>query len=184
MTNNKKEKNKMELIVSASTNQKKYINAPEGIHDAICCDVYYAGFLDSSYQGKTEKKHKVVIVWQLSEKMDDGRPYTISRRYNFGKDPAMLQIFETSTIFKDLKSWFGKAPPTDFALEKLVGQNCQIVVAHNETDGKTYANVENVLKAGKSRLVVTKDYVRKKDQAPKEQPVAVNYSPEGSNVAF
>jgi hypothetical protein len=69
-------------------------------------------------------------------------------------------------------------------VEKLIGANCQIVVQHNERDGSTYANVIAVLKAGKAKLTVTKDYTRAKDRAPKEQPVAANYSPEGSNVPF
>jgi len=85
-----------------------------------------------------------------------------------------------------LKSWFGKPPPNNFDLEKLIGQNCQIVVTHNERDGTTYANVQSVLKPGKAKLKVDPDFVRFEDRKPKPA-VAVAASTAGKdddNVPF
>lgn len=137
-----------------------YTPAPEGVHDAVCCDVADLGIVETTWQGETKSQHKVRIVWQLATKMEDGRPFSIGRRYG-------LTLHEKSSLFKDLKTWFGKAPPDNFDLEKLIGQNCQIVVVHNERDGSTYANVQSVLKAGKARLKVDPDFVRFKDREPK-----------------
>ena len=137
-----------------------YTPAPEGVHDAVCCDVADLGVVETTWQGETKSQHKVRIVWQLATKMEDGRPFSIGRRYG-------LTLHEKSSLFRDLKTWFGKAPPDNFDLEKLIGQNCQIVVVHNERDGSTYANVQSVLKAGKAKLKVDPDFVRFKDREPK-----------------
>jgi len=140
------------------------------------------GIVETTWQGETKQQHKVRIVWQLAAKMEDGRPLSIGRRYG-------LTLHEKSSLFKDLKTWFGKAPPDNFDLEKLIGQNCQIVVTHNERDGTTYANAQSVLKAGKTKLKVDPDFVRFKDREPK-RALAVsavrntNTDADGNDIPF
>ena len=126
----------------------------------MCCDVADLGVVETTWQGETKSQHKVRLVWQLAAKMEDGRPFSIGRRYG-------LTLHEKSSLAKDLKSWFGKPPPDNLDLEKLIGQNCQIVVTHNERDGTTYANVQSVLKPGKTKLKVDPDFVRFKDREVK-----------------
>lgn len=143
-------------LIASRGNSGTYTPAPEGTWDAVLCDVVDLGLCDTQYG----KKHQIRLVWQISEKMEDGRPFTIGRRYG-------LSLNEKSSLFKDVKSWFGKVPPAELDLEKLIGQNCQVVVQHNERDGSTYANVIAVLKAGKAKLKVSPDYTRAKDRDPK-----------------
>jgi hypothetical protein len=147
----------MAIIATKPNTNGTYTPAPEGVHDAVCCDVADLGIVETTWQGETKSQHKVRLVWQLGTKMEDGRPYSIGRRYG-------LTLHEKSSLAKDLKSWFGKPPPDNFDLEKLIGQNCQIVVTHNERDGTTYANVQSVLKPGKTKLKVDPDFVRFKDR--------------------
>ena len=45
-------------------------------------------------------------------------------------------------------------------------------MTHNERDGQVYANVQSVLKPGKTKLKVDPDFVRFKDREPR-QPVGV-----------
>jgi hypothetical protein len=162
----------MALIATRGSNGT-YTPAPEGTWDAVLCDVKDLGLCDTQYG----KKHQIRLVWQISEKMEDGRPFTIGRRYG-------LSLNEKSSLFKDVKSWFGKIPPAELDLEKLIGQNCQLVIQHSEKDGTTYANVIAVLKAGKAKLKVSEDYTRVKDRAPKEPAAVAHYSPPDSNVPF
>lgn len=150
----------MAIVASKPQSNGTYTPAPEGVHDAVCCDVADLGIVETTWQGETKQQHKVRIVWQLAAKMEDGRPFSIGRRYG-------LTLHEKSSLFKDLKTWFGKAPPDNFDLEKLIGQNCQIVVVHNEREGQVYANVQSVLKAGKTKLKVDPEFVRFKDREPK-----------------
>ena len=172
----------MAIIATKPNTNGTYTPAPEGVHDAVCCDVADLGIVETTWQGETKSQHKVRIVWQLGTKMEDGRPYSIGRRYG-------LTLHEKSSLAKDLKSWFGKPPPDNFDLEKLIGQNCQIVVTHNERDGTTYANVQSVLKAGKSKLKVDPDFVRFKDREPKPAMAVAatrvgDQDGDGNNVPF
>jgi len=150
----------MAIIAMKPNSNGTYTPAPEGVHDAVCCDVADLGIVETTWQGETKSQHKVRLVWQLAAKMEDGRPYSIGRRYG-------LTLHEKSSLAKDLKSWFGKPPPDNFDLEKLIGQNCQLVIVHSERDGTTYANVQSVLKAGKTKLKVDPDFVRFKDREPR-----------------
>ena len=164
----------MAIIAMKPNSNGTYTPAPEGVHDAVCCDVADLGIVETTWQGETKSQHKVRLVWQLAAKMEDGRPYSIGRRYG-------LTLHEKSSLAKDLKSWFGKAPPDNLDLEKLIGQNCQLVIVHSERDGQVYANVQSVLKPGKTKLKVDPDFVRFKDREPKPA-VAVAASPRNTDT--
>jgi len=43
-----------------------FIPAPAGTHPAICCDVVDLGEVEVTFQGKTQRKHKIVICPQRS----------------------------------------------------------------------------------------------------------------------
>ena len=100
----------MAILAMKPPTNGTYTPAPEGVHDAVCCDVADLGIVETTWQGETKSQHKVRIVWQLGTKMEDGRPYSIGRRYG-------LTLHEKSSLFKDLKTWFGKAPPDNFDLK-------------------------------------------------------------------
>jgi hypothetical protein len=151
-----------------------YTPATEGSHDAVFCDVEDLGVVETQYG----KKHQVRIVWQLAAKMDDGRPFTIGRRYG-------LSLHEKSALFKDLKSYAKKAPPQNLDLETLIGKPCQILVTHTERDGSTYANVQAVLPAGKAKVTVDKDFVRKCLRSGTAETVRIGEEDgDGNNVPF
>jgi len=132
------------------------------------------GIIETQYG----KKHQVRIVWQLGLKMEDGRPYTIGRRYG-------LSLHEKAALFKDLKSYAKKAPPQNLDLETLIGKPCQILVTHTERDGSTYANVQAVLPAGKVKVTVDKDFVRKCLRSGTAETVRIGEEDgDGNNVPF
>ena len=151
-----------------------YTPATEGSHDAVFCDVEDLGIVETQYG----KKHQVRIVWQLAAKMEDGRPFTIGRRYG-------LSLHEKAALFKDLKSYAKKAPPQNLDLETLIGKPCQILVTHTERDGSTYANVQAVLPAGKVKVTVDKDFVRKCLRSGTAETVRIGEEDgDGNNVPF
>ena len=139
-----------------------YTPAPEGSHDAVFCDVVDLGMVDGTYG----KKHLVQVVWQLAVKMEDGRPFTVSRRYG-------LSLHEKAALYKDLKSYAKKAPPANLDLETLIGKPCTVLVVHAERDGSTFANVQALLPAGAKKLTVDKDFLRKKDRSATGGPATV-----------
>lgn len=137
---------------------KEYTPAPEGVHNAVCVDVADLGMVS----GQFGTQHKVKIVWELEEEMEDGRRFTVQKWYT-------ASLHEKSNLAKDLRAWRGKPFSQDelkeFDLEKVMGAPCQLVVVHNDSDnGQTYANVQTILKAGATKLKPTGDYVRHKDR--------------------
>ena len=150
-----------------------YTPAPQGNHDAVFCDVEDLGVVETQYG----KKHQIRLVWQLAEKMEDGRPFTIGRRYG-------LSLHEKAALFKDLKTYAKKAPPQNLDLETLIGKPCQILVTHVERDGSTYANVQAVLPAGAKKVTVDKAFVRKINRNGASTTTATELDHDGNPVPF
>lgn len=150
-------------IIATGGSGTTFKPAPAGVHTAVCCDVVDMGLLEVTYAGQTKKQHKVRLVWQIEELMDDGKPFIVQKRYT-------LSLHEKSNLRLDLQSWRGRAFTDDelrgFDLEKLIGINCMLNVVHTQKAGETYANVTAVmpLKKGMPQIVVSKDYVRFKDR--------------------
>lgn len=127
--------------------------APEGLHPAVCISVVDLGTqerINTFKGGITEKRREIMIRWELDTEtpMADGRPFIISLRYPFS-------MHEKAKLREHLEGWRGKKfveadfGPEGFTLDKLLAVGCQLQVVHSERDGKTYANVENVVKLGR-----------------------------------
>jgi hypothetical protein len=149
--------------------------APAGVHQGVCCDIVDMGVLEVTYPGQPPKKaHKVRIVWQIDELMDDGRPFIVQKRYT-------LSLHEKASLRADLQSWRGRAF-TDaelegFDLEHLLGVNCLLGVVHAQRGADVYANVSAVmpLKKGMPVIVTSKGFVRKTDRTPDEAEQSHGY---------
>lgn len=132
-------------IIASAGSTKSFKPCPAGVHDAVCAFVVDLGFEYSEQYQKESRK--IMIIWEINEPMEDGRPFMIQRRYT-------LSLNEKATLRKDLEGWRG-AKFTDeqlkgFDVEVLKGKQCQIHIIHNEKDGKTYANIQSLLPKGKN----------------------------------
>lgn len=146
--------------------QRSYTPAPEGVHAAVCVDVADLGTEETPWG----EAHKCRIVWEISAKMEDGRPFTINKKYT-------VSLHEKSNLFKDLKAWRGRAFTAaeldGFDLEKVLGAPCQLVVTHDEKDGKVYGNISAILKADpKNRLTPSGKYKRWQDREENKAKLA------------
>jgi hypothetical protein len=135
-----------------------FIPAPAGTHPAICCDVVDLGEVEVTFQGKTQRKHKIVICWQIDEDMDNGKPFLVRRRYT-------CSLHEKATLRRDLESWRGRGfndkELEAFDLESLLSVGCLINVIHESRNGSTFANVASVMRLPKGMTSPTiRDYVR------------------------
>lgn len=117
---------------------------PSGTHLAICYRVIDLGTQTVEWQGDKKHQRKVLISWELpSEPMEDGRPFTISRRYTFSSS-------EKATLRQHLEGWRGKRflesdfGPGGFDIQNILGKACLLSIVHNSKDGKTYANIQSV----------------------------------------
>lgn len=147
--------------------ERKYTPAPEGLHQAVCCDVVDLGIVTTPWGDK----HQVELRWEIEAiNPDTGGPHLVRQRYtaNLGEKAKLRQVLET---------WRGrKFTPVElqgFDLEKLLGVNCQLQVVHNlSDDGRTWANVQAVIAHNPKlpKIVVSADYVRQQNR-PKDQQV-------------
>jgi hypothetical protein len=127
------------MIRFPKSNSLAYL-VPAGTHPAICYCVAELGTQDTTY-GKKPMLH---IGWELpEERLADGRPAVVSRRYNKSAAPQ-------SALRNDIESWQGRRfsdiDLDTFDLAELVGKTCQVSIQHSdEAGGRIYANVTAVL---------------------------------------
>lgn len=124
---------------------------PAGVFPAICYRFIDLGTQQSNYQGQTKMQHKVMLSWEITdadEKMEDGKPWTISQRYTWS-------MSDKATLRKTLESWRGKPfEESDFGdggfdTKNLIGAPCLLSIMRVEKDGKTFANISSVTKLPK-----------------------------------
>lgn len=124
---------------------------PSGTFIATCYRVIDLGTQQIDWKGTIKHQKKINLSWELTEeKMDDGRPFTINKRYTLSSsDKANLRI--------DLESWRG-VPFKDedfgnFDIGNLLGKSCLLGIIHNHKDGKTFCNISSILRVPKSMPV-------------------------------
>jgi len=107
-----------------------------------CYMVVDLGTQNSSYMGKPKKAHKVMLAWELAEKMSDGRPFAINSRYT-------LSLFDQAILRQHLESWrgvqFTEAEVAGFDVKNVLGKYCMLSIVHNKDGDKTYANVKGIM---------------------------------------
>jgi len=164
------------MPIYARNNRKDYTPAPEGLHQAVCVDVIDLGLKETPWG----EKAKVEIRWQIEATHEDtGKPFIVLKWYT-------LSLNERATLRAHLQSWRGKKftekEAEVFDLERLLGQNCQLQIAHNVSDnGSTFANVQAIvpLARGMTKLHPV-EYVREQDR--EKQPGTVNGAPAGEEA--
>ncbi len=156
----------MPIIAKDTGGGKEFTPAPGGVHAAVCCDVVDLGVLEVIYSGKTKKQHKIRIVWQIEQNMEDGKPFIVQKRYT-------LSLHEKAALRADLESWRSKPFTEDelhgFDVESVIGAPALLNVVPEMKDGKVYANIKSLMRLPKTGFTVLtpRDYIRAKDRDPK-----------------
>lgn len=129
------------MSLTAKNEGKDFELVPTGPKVGRCYRVIDLGTkLDRNY-GKL--KHQVLVQWEFPEcLMEDGKPFSVSNWYT-------VSLHEKSNLRKDLESWRGKVfTETElqgFHLGNVLDKPCYINIIHNESGGKTYANVSSIM---------------------------------------
>jgi hypothetical protein len=115
---------------------------PEGIHPGVCVDVIDLGLVESEFQGQKKMVHKVRLVFETEQRLEDGRNCTVSKNFTASLHPkARLAEF--------LGKWRGRPvlPGESVDLAKVIGACCTLVISHQQNvAGKTYASIDAVSK--------------------------------------
>ena len=151
----------MAIIAKAST--REWEPAPEGLHQAVCCDVVDLGEIATDWGIRP----MVQIKWQIDYLREDTKPYLVQRRFT-------NSLHEKAALRHILESWRGKRFTDEelqgFDLEQLIGANGQIQIIHKQVaDGRIFANVQAMLPLAKGmdKLKVA-DYIRVVDRIAQE----------------
>jgi hypothetical protein len=170
------------MPIIARKKQSTYKPSPEGLHQAVCCDVWEPFDVEDNFNAG-QLVTQTRIVWQIDvtdEKWD--RPVEVSQLYR-------LSLHEKSKLCQHLEAWRGRKftaeEKTGFDLEDLLGANCQIQVVHNiKEDGTIYANVQAIVPVGKNatKMSVTSGFTRKKDRQDKPQSANVDGEAHGADA--
>lgn len=123
-----KNKGKMPVI-----KDRVYENANEGIHNVSITRIDDLGMVE----GQFGTKDKIRVIFTTEQKDSEGN--LIEVRTNFTKS-----LHKKSGLTKFLKALKINSPDS-FDTDELIGLKLQIVVEHNVSDGKTYANVQSYL---------------------------------------
>jgi len=149
------------MPIIAKEPESKFTPCPEGLMQAVCCDVIDLGVQTTPWG----EKPKVEIRWQVDEvDPDTHKRFEVRAWYT-------LSLSEKANLRKHLETWRGRKFTAEelrgFDLEKLIGVNCQLQVIHNITDeGKVYANVQAIVPHNaKVPKIAVLDYVRQQDRA-------------------
>jgi hypothetical protein len=121
--------------------EKQFETCPAGSHVATCYRIIDLGTQQSGFGAK----HQLQFSWELpDERMENGQPFSISKKYNFTSN-------KKSSLRADIEDWLGRALTTHdfgaFDLGELLGAVCLIGIKHTTSpDGsRTYANVTSVM---------------------------------------
>ena len=122
---------------------KSYERAEAGVYPARCIQVVELGTRDNEYQGEVKKRKEIVIIWELSELMEDGRPFVVSWR-------GTNSLSDKSKLLPLLVSWRGKAfTPEElgkFEMKNILDKPCMINVSlATSKAGKDYNGVISVM---------------------------------------
>ena len=154
----------MSIIAKDTTGEKfPKLALPEaGTTQAVCCAVWDLGIQKTTYMGEDKLQHKIIIAWEIVEKINapeseyHGKPYMLNKKYT-------LSLGEKANLRKDLESWRGRPFTSEelengFDTEQLYGINCYIGIKH-EADrndpSKVYANVTAILPPPKGYEKIT-----------------------------
>lgn len=122
---------------------KNYEHVEGGSYPARCIQIVELGTHQSEYQGEVKNRKEILIVWELSELMEDGRPFVAHWRGTQSRN-------EKSKLYDLLTKWRGKkfTPQewNEFMPSKVLDSCCLLSVSKNTSKaGKEFNRVEGAI---------------------------------------
>lgn len=126
----------------SQSDNKKFENAEPGSYAATCYRLIDLGTQETAFNGEKKSAHKVMIAWELSETMTDGRPFVVNSRFT-------VSLHEKATLRKFLAGWRGRDFNDEelkgFDAKNLLGKSCLLSLVQNGE----YINVASASKLPK-----------------------------------
>ncbi len=152
---------------------KDFPQAPEGLHPAVCVDVWEIWTENQAEEFGGGLVDKTRIIWQIDQTYKDEKTgeevrYEVMMTYT-------ASLHEKAKLRGHLKSWRGRdfteEELKNFDLENIVSVNCQLQVLHHiSRKGKTYAKVSTIVPSRKNdEKLLALDFIRKRDRKQKDE---------------
>lgn len=131
----------MGLTVSDSGGGDLTLPEP-GPQAAVCAFVEDIGYDHNKFSGKWQRK--LVICFELAQKMEDGRPFMLSSRYT-------QSLNEKANLRKDLAKWRGRDFTREelaaFDMDNIIGKGAMVNVVHKTSKGtgREYATIDGLM---------------------------------------
>jgi hypothetical protein len=126
----------MALVVKE---EKTFEPAPEGVRQAVCCDVVDLGLRETEFQGQKRNRHVVKFVFQIPDRGENGRRLTVSQQFTLTfNDRGKLRPFVESVLGRKLDR---QELRDGFDLENLLGLNVMVQIVHVAVGDRTFANI-------------------------------------------
>jgi hypothetical protein len=138
---------------------KTYEKPESGLFHGVLADIVDLGMVPTRYNDQLRTIPMVRFVWILDVKGKDGKPLSVTQRFNASN------LHEKSNIYKALRQILNAPPPPNFDIELLIGQTRKILVNREKSaDGsRDFANVMGILPADPGVTVpIPPDFVRAK----------------------
>jgi hypothetical protein len=148
-----------------------YPTPDEGLHNAVCVDAVDLGTLETPWG----PKEKVSLIFELETTDETGKRFVAGKRFT-------KSLNEKASLRKFLEKWRGsKYTPDELQqgvnLENLISRNATLFIVKNETEERTFVNIESVLpyknKNGQVLLydlLPSGEYIRVKEREGYKQP--------------
>lgn len=132
-----------------------YEQPEPGSYAGVCFKLIDLGTQTSEYQSKPNVKRKMVIAWELDEKMKDGKPFIVQSFYT-------QSLHENATLRAHLEAWRGKPFTAEelqgFESKNLLGKACLLSLVKNDKGNVRVGGVAKLPK-GMTAHVCTHDNV-------------------------
>jgi hypothetical protein len=120
-----------------------YEQPEPGSYAAVCFRFIDIGTQSSEFNGETKIQHKIIIAWELDEKMKDGKPFSISEFYT-------ASLHEKSKLRAHLEAWRGRQLTKEelegFDTKEVLGKPCMLSLVKNEKGKIELASVSKMPK--------------------------------------
>lgn len=133
-------------MVMAKDSGTSFENPEPGTYSAVCNKLIDLGTQEGEYQGVKNKRHQIIIGWELGEKNSKGEPFTVSGFYT-------VSLSDKSKLRPMLEAWRGAAFTADelmgFQMSTILGKPCMVSLVLNE---KGKIKVSSISKLPKGML--------------------------------
>ena len=172
------EHEEMEMGIIAKGSNDDFEPAPEGTHVAVCTMMVDLGMQTSVWDGIEKAQHKVYLGFSLvNEPLTYERDGETVNTFMAIGQQYTLSLHEKAKLRQHLEAWRGRrftdAELEGFDITAVLGAPCMVSVVHNQSNGKTYANIAGIssLVKGMEKPTYTGELIvyheGKRDQADK-----------------